>query len=131
MAEIPETHRDLLERPLFAHVATLGPDGEPQSNPVWFDFDGTHVRFSQTKGRQKVRNLERDPRIALSILDLENPYRYLELRGRVVEVEDDADNAFIDRMAKRYIDQDAYPWHQPGDERIVMVVAVEHTTKMG
>lgn len=131
MTEIPESHRDILEKKGFAHVATIGPHGEPQSNPVWFDWDGRELRFSQTKTRQKVRNLRRDPRISVSITDPENPYRYLELRGRVVGMDEDPDNEFIDAMAKRYIDQDRYPWHQPGDERIVVRVAPEHTTRMG
>lgn len=128
---IPESHEDLLSQKGFAHVATIGPDGAPQSNPVWYDWDGEHVRFSQTRTRQKVHNLERDPRFALSILDPENPYRYLEIRGRVVAVEPDTDNAFIDSLAKKYIDQDHYPWHQPGDERVVMKVLPEHATTMG
>lgn len=128
---IPESHADLLSQKGFAHVATIGPSGAPQSNPVWYDWDGEHLRFSQTRTRQKVHNLERDPRIALSILDPENPYRYLEIRDQVVAVEPDADHAFIDSLAKKYIDQDRYPWHQPGDERVVVKVRPEHATTMG
>lgn len=128
---IPESHSDLLTAKGFAHAATIGPGGVPHSNPVWYDWDGEHLRFSQTRTRQKLHNVERDPRIALSILDPENPYRYLEIRGRVVAVEPDPDNAFIDSLAKKYIDQDHYPWHQPGDERVVVKVAPEHTTSMG
>lgn len=128
---IPESHVELLLQKGFAHVATIGPDGAPQSNPVWYDWDGEHVRFSQTRTRQKVHNLERDPRIALSILDPENPYRYLEIRGRLVAVEPDSDDAFIDSPAKKYLDQDHYPWHQPGDERVAVKVLPEHATTMG
>jgi PPOX class probable F420-dependent enzyme len=131
MPAIPESHADILEKKAFAHVATVGPDGRPQNNPVWFDWDGSHLRFSQTKTRQKLKNLGREPRVAVSILDPDNPYRYLEIRGRVVDVEDDASNAFIDRMAKKYIDQDQYPWHRPGDHRVVVKVEPEHTTQMG
>ena len=73
--EIPEGYRDLLESTALVHVATLGPNGEPQNNPVWFDWDGEHIKFSQTKTRQKYRNINREPRIALSLVDPENPYR--------------------------------------------------------
>jgi len=128
---IPEKYADLLQTTALADVATIGPNGEPQVNPVWFDWDGTNVLFSQTKARQKYRNVNRDPRIALSIVDPTNPYRYLEIRGKVVRIDEDSDNAFINSMAKKYIDQDVYPWHQPGDERVVIVVEPEHTTQMG
>jgi PPOX class probable F420-dependent enzyme len=128
---IPEGYEDLLESTALAHVATLGPDGEPQSNPVWFDWDGEHVKFSQTKTRQKYHNLQRDPRIALSIVDPENPYRYLEIRGEVTRVEEDPNIDFISSMAKKYLGLDRYPYHQPGDERVVVFVRPEHTTQMG
>ncbi|MCU0271222.1 MAG: PPOX class F420-dependent oxidoreductase [Acidimicrobiales bacterium] len=128
---IPASHADLLEAVTLAHVATIGPAGEPQVNPVWFEWDGTHLCFSQTTGRQKYRNVGREPRVALSIVDPGNPYRYLEVRGRVVAVDDDPDNAFIDRQAQRYIDQERYPWHQPGDHRVVVRVLPERTSQMG
>ncbi len=98
---------------------------------MWFGWDGENVLFSQTKGRQKYRNLHRNPQIALSIVDPQNPYRYLEVRGTVARIEEDPDNAFIDSMAKKYMGQEKYPWHRPGDERVVVVVKPEHTTKMG
>lgn len=122
---------DLLESAALAHVATVGPKGEPQVNPVWFGWDGEHLRFSQTTGRQKYRNLQAEPRIALSIVDPSNPFRYLEVRGRVVAVEPDPDLAFINSMAKKYIGLDTYPNHKPGDERVVIVVEPEHTSQMG
>ena len=128
---IPSGYDDLLESKALAHIATIGPHGEPQVNPVWFDWDGEHVRFSQTKTRQKYHNLQRDPRIALSIVDPQNPYRYLEVRGRVVGIEEDPDRAFINAMAKKYLGQDVYPWHRPCDERVVILVEPERTTQMG
>jgi PPOX class probable F420-dependent enzyme len=128
---IPETHRDLLESTALAHIATIGPKGEPQSTPVWFGWDGEHVLFSQTKGRQKYHNLQREPRIALSIVDPANPYRYLEIRGTVERIDEDPDRAFINSMANKYLGQDVYPWHRPGDERGVVVVRPEHTSQMG
>ncbi|MDJ0771396.1 MAG: PPOX class F420-dependent oxidoreductase [Ilumatobacter sp.] len=131
MATIPDDYIDLLDKRVFWHIATSGPDGALQSSPVWGGFDDGHFVFSLTKGRQKFRNLQADPTIAVSGTDPENPYRYLEIRGKVVRVDDDSSNAFIDSMAKKYMDVDAYPFHQPGDERVVMRVEPTHTTQMG
>ena len=128
---IPEELSDLLESKALAHVATIGPGGEPQVNPVWFGWDGQHLLFSQTTTRQKYRNVQRDPRIAISIVDPENPGRYLEVRGRVVEVQPDPDKAFIDQMARKYLGVERYTWSQPGEERVIIVVEPEHTTQMG
>ncbi len=128
---IPDSHRDILAKLGFAHVATIGPGGEPHSSPVWYDWDGQHLLFSQTKTRQKYRNVQRDPRVAVSITDPDNPYRYLEIRGTVDGIDDDEGNAFINSMAKKYMDQDVYPWPQPGDERVVVKVQPDHTTSMG
>ncbi|MDP8977585.1 MAG: PPOX class F420-dependent oxidoreductase [Actinomycetota bacterium] len=113
------------------HVATIGPDGEPQSTPVWFSWDGQHLLFSQTKTRQKYRNLRRDPRVAVSLTDPDNLYRYLEIRGEVVRIDEDPDLEFINALSKKYLGLDEYPNHQPGDERVVMVVEPRHTTSMG
>lgn len=128
---IPDSHTDILDKQAFASVATIGPNGEPQNSPVWFGWDGSRIRFSQTKTRQKYRNTRTDRRVSLSILDPDDPYRYLEIRGVVVDVEDDPDLAFINSMAHKYLGLDRYPWHQPGDERIVIVVEPTHTTTMG
>ena len=128
---VPDSHADILEKQAFASVATIGPDGEPQNNPVWFDWDGEFVRFSQTTARRKYRNLLGDGRVALSILDPDDPYRYIEIRGEMVAVEDDGDLAFINSMAAKYLGLDEYPWHQEGDERVVVVIRPVHTTVMG
>jgi PPOX class probable F420-dependent enzyme len=126
---IPDSHKDILKSTALAHVATLGPDGEPQSSPVWFDWDGEHVKYSQTKTRQKYRRVKRDPRIALSIVDPEDPYRYLEVRGVVERVDEDPHLAFINSMSKKYRGEDEYRNHRPGDERVVVFVRPEHTTQ--
>jgi len=94
-------------------------------------FHDGHFVFSLTRGRQKFENLERNPTVAVSGTDPENRYRYLEIRGKVVRVADDSSNEFIDSMAKKYMDADAYPFHQTGDQRVVMHVDPEHTTQMG
>jgi PPOX class probable F420-dependent enzyme len=128
---IPESHADILDQKVLAHVATIGPDGEPQNNPVWFDYRDGNILFSQTTKRQKVRNLERDPRVAISIVDEKNLYRYLEIRGTVERIDPDPDKAFINSMAKKYHGQDVYEGSPPGEERVVVVVRPEHTTHMG
>jgi PPOX class probable F420-dependent enzyme len=128
---IPEHLTYLLEGKTFPVVATVGPHGEPQANPVWFGWDGELIRFSQSPTTQKVRNLKRDNRIALAFLDVENPYIYLEVRGTVVDIEEDPDLTFLNSMAKKYLDQDKYPWHQEGDQHVVVIVKPEHTTSMG
>ena len=130
---IPDSHADLLDwdTKAFAHVATMGPEGEPQSSPVWFDWDGTHIKFSLTTGRQKYRNLQGDKRIAMSIIDPSDAYRYLEIRGELEEVEPDPEIDFISRMAKKYIDKDRYPWHKEGDERMIMKIAPGKTSSDG
>ena len=131
MSVIPEQFNDLLQSTALAHIATIGPKGEPQSTPVWFGWDGQHILFSQTKGRQKYRNVKRNPAIALSIVDSSNPFRYLEVRGKVVAIDEDPNNQFIDSMAKKYMGQDKYPFHQSGDERVVVAVEPEHISRMG
>jgi PPOX class probable F420-dependent enzyme len=119
---LPDTNRDLLDKAAIAHLATVRPDGQLQSNPVWYEWDGEHIKISQTKGRQKMRNMEADPHVALSVADPDNPYRYLEVRGVVDRVEDDPDRAFIDHLSERYLDQRPYPYHQPDDERVIVFI---------
>ncbi len=130
MATIPEQYRDLFTKKAFAHLATMGPDGAPQVTPVWVDFDGMHVRFNTAKGRVKVRNLAHDPRVALSIQDPDNPYRYVQVRGRVVEATEKGADAHIDALAKKYLGQDKYPFRQPGEVRIIYKVVPESVQGM-
>jgi PPOX class probable F420-dependent enzyme len=99
----PESHADLLEKPTFAHLATVRPDGSPQSSVMWFDWDGEVIRMTHTKKRQKFRNLANEPRVALSIADPADGYRVLEVRGTVESIEDDDDQAsFYQSLQKRY-----------------------------
>jgi PPOX class probable F420-dependent enzyme len=128
---IPEAYHNLLISTALAHVATIGTQGEPQSTPVWIGWDGEHIRFSQTKRQRKYRNLLRDPRVALSMVDRHNPYRYLEVRGVAIAFEDDPDRAFVDSMARKYLGVDRYPWHQEGDEHVTIVILPQHTSQMG
>lgn len=119
---LPDTNRDLLQATAIAHLATIRPDGQVQNNPVWYEWDGEHIKISQTRARQKMRNMQSDPHVALSVADPDNPYRYLEIRGVVDRVEDDPDRVFIDHLSERYLDQRPYPDHQPGDQRVIVFI---------
>jgi PPOX class probable F420-dependent enzyme len=119
--QVPDSHRDLLEQPLNAYVATVGTDGGPQANPMWFGWDGSRIRLTHTRTRQKFRNLQAEPRISLLIVDPAEPQRYLELRGVVETVEDDAGGAFYRQLRQRYgVDPDA-PMPD-ADVRVVLVI---------
>jgi PPOX class probable F420-dependent enzyme len=132
MAEvIPAKFRDLFNKKAFASLTTLMPDGSPQTTPVWCDADGDYVIFNSAKGRQKDRNVRRDPRVAMAIIDPDNPYRYLEIRGKVVEITEKGADAHIDKMAKKYLGMDKYPNRQPGEVRVIYKIRPEHTTTMG
>jgi PPOX class probable F420-dependent enzyme len=128
---IPEKYADLFQKRAFASLSTLMPDGRPQVTPVWCDFDGQHVIFNSARGRQKDRNVRRDPHVALAVIDPENPYRYLEIRGTVVEITEDGAAEHIDKMAKKYLGVDKYPYAKPGEVRVLYKIRVEHTTVMG
>jgi PPOX class probable F420-dependent enzyme len=125
MATIPASHTDLLTRRTFANVATLNSDGSPQVTPVWVDYDGTYVLINTARGRVKTRNLAREPRVAVSISDPENPYRYLSIQGRVVEMTEAGGDAHIDKMARKYLGEDTYPYRTPGEVRVIVKIAPE------
>ncbi|HUN88965.1 MAG TPA: PPOX class F420-dependent oxidoreductase [Terriglobales bacterium] len=129
---IPDKFKDLLTgKKAFASLGTLMPDGTPQVTPVWFDYDGKNLLFNSARGRQKDLNVRRDPRVTLTIIDPENPYRYLEVRGRVTDITQDGADKHIDKMAKKYIGQDKYPWGRPGEVRVVYTVRPEKIHGMG
>lgn len=128
---IAEKYRDLFRKPAFAHLATLMPDGRPQVTPVWCDLEGNTVLFNSVRGRQKDRNIRRDPRVTLCVVDPDDPYRYLEIRGRVVEITENGADAHIDRLAKKYLNLDNYPYRQPGEVRIIYKIQPERTSAMG
>lgn len=128
---IPHTHADLLQKIGFLHLASLGPDGEPQVHPVWYDWDGTHLLVSSTGPRQKTKNLERDGRIAGSILDPDDPYRYLEIRGTVERIEPDPTGTLIHALAKKYLNEDRYPWEDDNSQRVIIRIRPEKANTMG
>ena len=117
--EIPEAFKDLLGKRAFAHLATQMPDGSPQVTPVWCDFDGTYIRINSAKGRLKDKNMRREKRVALSIQDPDNAYRYVAIRGEVVEITENGADAHIDALAKKYLDKDRYPFRASGEVRVI------------
>jgi PPOX class probable F420-dependent enzyme len=129
---VPEKYRDLLTKKVaFANLATLMPDGRPQVTPVWFDYDGNNVIFNSARGRQKDLNVRRDPRVSLTIVDPENPYRYIEVRGRVTDITQEGADDQINKLAKKYLGKDVYPFGQPGEVRVTYIVRPEKVHGMG
>jgi PPOX class probable F420-dependent enzyme len=128
VAGVPNSHLDLFKKKAFAHLATLMPDGSPQVTPVWVDYDGKNVVINTAQDRQKDHNLRRDGRVALSITDPDNPYRYLEVRGRVVERTLEGADRHIDSMALKYLGKEKYPYGKPGEVRVLYKITPEHTT---
>jgi PPOX class probable F420-dependent enzyme len=119
MPEVPASYVDLLERPTFAHLATVRPDGAPQSSVMWFAWDGSRIRLTHTSTRQKFANLAHEPRVALSIADPDDQYRFLEIRGTVETIEDDLGAEFYRSLQRRYgMD---HPIHDAG-VRVVITI---------
>jgi PPOX class probable F420-dependent enzyme len=132
MADIPAGFLDLLtEKKAFAQLATLQPDGSPQVTPVWFDYTGGLVRVNTAKGRVKARNLKPGAKVALSIMDPDNPYRYIQVRGTVSKEVTDGAKAHIDSLAKKYLEKDVYPWHKEGDVRVIYEITPSAVQAMG
>jgi PPOX class probable F420-dependent enzyme len=128
---IPERYIDLFKKPAFGNLGTLMKDGSPQVTPVWVDYDGKHIRFNSAKGRVKDKNIRRDPRISITLQDPENPYRYLEIRGKVVEITEKGADAHIDSLAKKYLGKDVYPHRQPGEVRVTYIIEPKSFSSMG
>jgi PPOX class probable F420-dependent enzyme len=109
MPEIPEAYRDLFETDAFAHLATVMPDGTPHVTPVWIDYDGEYVLVNTARGRQKVANVERNPKVGLTVMGPDDPYRYVQVRGEVETVTEDGAVEHIDELAGRYMGVEEYP----------------------
>ena len=128
---IPEKYRDLFNKRAFASLATLMPNGDVQVTPVWVDVDDGSVLFNSARGRVKDKNVRRDPRVTLTLIDPDNPYRYLEVRGRVVDITEKGAAQHIDKLAKKYLGVDKYPYAQPGEVRVLYRVKPEHVHAYG
>ena len=126
-----DQYKDLFSKRAFGHLATLMPDGSPQVTPIWVDFDGQHIIVNTARGRQKDRNLKKDSRVAIEIQDPDNPYRYVQVRGRVAEMTEVGADESIDKLAKKYMGVDQYPYRQPGEQRVIVRIQVEKASGMG
>ena len=131
MNENLSKYRDIFDKKTFCHVATVGKDGTPQVTPVWVDFDGTNVIVNSARGRRKDKNMTQNSAVSLAIMDPDNPYRYLEVRGRVAEITEAGADQHIDKMAKKYMGVDKYPYRQPGEVRVMYKIEPTHTSQMG
>jgi PPOX class probable F420-dependent enzyme len=125
-ATVPEGFEDILRSTALAHVATIGPKGEPQSTPVWFTWDSERLRISQTEGQQKLKNLRREPRVALSFVDPANPGRNIEVRGRVEREDPDPDRAFVRELSRKYLGDESFGG--VAGDHVVVVIRPEHVT---
>ena len=125
---IPEQALDLFEKPALGHLATLMPDGSPQVTPIWVDYDGTYILVNTVQGRRKDANMKERPQVAIDIVDPNNPYRFLSVRGKIAEVTEEGADSHIDKLAKRYMGVDKYPWHNPNDKRQIFKILPEHVT---
>ena len=130
-AKIPASHADLFTKKAFGNLATLNADGTPQVTPVWLDLDGEYVMFNSAKGRRKDKNIRRDPHVAISIADPDNPYRYMEVRGLVVEITEQNADEHINRLSKKYLGKDVYPFRQPGEVRAKYKLEPAHFSTVG
>ncbi|HVB83005.1 MAG TPA: PPOX class F420-dependent oxidoreductase [Candidatus Binataceae bacterium] len=124
MAAIPEQYLDLLSpgKKSFAHLATLMKDGSPQVTPVWMDYTDGMIRVNTARGRVKDRNLKVGSRVALSISDPDNPYRYVQVRGKVVKETEQGADAHIDSLAKKYMGVDSYPYRNAAEKRVIYFI---------
>lgn len=128
---IPENYADLFDKKIFAGLATIMPDGAPQVTPVWIDYDGECVVFNTAAGRQKDKNLQARPMTSVMLVDPDNPYRYLEVRGSVIERTTDGADDHINKMAKKYLGQDVYPFRQAGEQRVIYRIKPERVSSLG
>jgi PPOX class probable F420-dependent enzyme len=132
MTGIPAGFLDLLTgKKAFANIATLQPDGSPQVTPVWFDYTNGVIRVNTAKGRVKARNMSVGSKVALSIMDPDNAYRYIQIRGTVTKEATDGAIAHIDSLAKKYLDKDVYPWHSDKDMRVIYEITPSAAQGMG
>jgi PPOX class probable F420-dependent enzyme len=126
---LTERDRRILEAPNFASIATAMPDGAPQVSTVWIDLDGDDVLVNTGEGLVKTENVRRDPRVAISVADQqEDPYEQVVIRGSVVEISTEGADEHIDRLAKKYLGLDTYPWREPGERRVILRIRVDRSS---
>ena len=123
-ADLPDDAREIFEKKAFVFLGTNGADGFPHVSPVWIDLEDGRVAINTAEGRVKHRNMERDPRVTLSAIDPDDPYRAVTIKGRATMTTDGADE-HIDRLAKKYVGMDRYAWKQPGEVRVKVLIDPE------
>jgi PPOX class probable F420-dependent enzyme len=126
--KIPEKYLDLFQKPAFAHLATLMPDGSPQVTPVWIDYDGEYVLVNSARGRQKDRNMQGNPHVALAISDPVNPYRFVQVRGAVVEITEQGAAEHIEELSQKYTGAGYRGW-APGMVRVIYKIRPDHVSE--
>ncbi|MGI0134937.1 MAG: PPOX class F420-dependent oxidoreductase [Candidatus Micrarchaeaceae archaeon] len=131
MVKLSESVKKIIDGKTFAHLATLMPDGWPQSSPVWITRDGDTILIDTAEGRLKDRNPRRDPRVAISMTDPANPYHSVVIKGRVIEVTSEGADEMIDQLAKKYMGKDKYPWRAPGEKRTLIRIEPLKVFEMG
>jgi PPOX class probable F420-dependent enzyme len=130
MIKIPESHREILEKRSFAHIATVDANGMPQVTPVWIDYDGEYILVNSQQGRKKDRNMRKRSQVALSILDPDDSYRYLGIQGRVVDITEEGAEAHIHKLSRKYTGHD-YRNLKPGDQRVIYKIEPTRIWTMG
>jgi PPOX class probable F420-dependent enzyme len=128
MAKLSEEQAALFEGKNFGHVATIRDDGTPQVTPVWIDYDGEHVVFNTAVGRAKYKNIQRDPRVTVEVLNMENPYEYVMVSGKAEMQEGEEAERHIDKLAKKYMGVDEYPHRSATERRVLVRVTPERVT---
>ena len=123
--------RALIARPVLASLTTLGKDGSPQVTPLWIDQDGDDLVFNTAKGRVKARDMENDPRVAVSVVDPDDQYNVVAVRGTVIDITTDGADAHIDALAKKYLGVDSYPMRQEGEVRVKVRVRTDRIAMQG
>ncbi len=122
VTSIPDSHADLLARPVFFGLATVQPDGQPQVTPIWVDTEGDYIRVNTAAGRQKWKNLVERPQVTLMAIDPDDPYRWMEIRGKVASHTEEGADAVIDQLAKKYLGVDVYPGHRSDETRVTFLI---------
>jgi PPOX class probable F420-dependent enzyme len=122
---LTEAAKTLLSQPYICNLATVLPNGSPQITPVWVDYDGRHILINTAEGRQKPKDVRQDPRVALDIVDPSNPYNVLVVRGRVVALDHEGADAHIDKLAKKYLGKDSYPFRKAEEQRVILRIEPE------
>jgi len=123
--------RELIARPVLATIATVGTDGSPQVTPLWIDAEGDDLVVNTARGRVKARNMERDRRVGISVIDPDDPYNVVIVRGAVVDISTDGADAHIDRLAKKYLGVDEYPMRRPGEVRLKVRIRTDRISMQG